>query len=133
MSHLRPYLLSKDARAQADFYVRALGGEIVSVLTHAQAMGTNNEYNDKVMHMCLTLTGGDSLFLADAIEPLAHGNAVMLTIAYPTESEARDAFAKLSEGGRVKTPFAFQPFGIYYGDLTDPFGVEWSVTIEPKA
>jgi len=34
-------------------------------------------------------------------------------------------FAGLAAGGRVTTPLAVQPWGDYYGKLTDRFGVQW--------
>jgi PhnB protein len=34
-------------------------------------------------------------------------------------------FARLAEGGRITTPLAIQPWGDYYGKLTDRFGVQW--------
>lgn len=41
----------------------------------------------------------------------------------------RDSTAKLlerlAEGGTVTTPLAVQPWGDYYGKLTDRFGVQW--------
>jgi PhnB protein len=42
------------------------------------------------------------------------------------ERDATDRlFAKLGEGGTVTTPLAIQPWGGYYGKLTDRFGVQW--------
>jgi PhnB protein len=34
-------------------------------------------------------------------------------------------FGKLAEGGVVTTPLGIQPWGDYYGKLTDRFGVQW--------
>jgi PhnB protein len=34
-------------------------------------------------------------------------------------------FTQLGEGGRVTTPLRIQPWGDYYGKLTDRFGVQW--------
>lgn len=39
MGALKPYLMSEDARAQAEFYTKALGGEIVSIITHEWLCG----------------------------------------------------------------------------------------------
>lgn len=72
-------------------------------------------------------------FVHKSIEPLARGSVIALTIAYDTESEAREAFAKLAAGGNVKYPIEMQPFGIFYGELTDKFGITWMITAEPKA
>jgi PhnB protein len=34
-------------------------------------------------------------------------------------------FGLLAEGGVVTTPLGMQPWGDYYGKLTDRFGVQW--------
>ncbi|MBN2983713.1 MULTISPECIES: VOC family protein [Cohnella] len=132
MGILKPYIISEDARAQADFYLRSLGGEIVSVITHGEAMGAENEFRDKVMHMCLSVAGSNYIFMADAVEPFAHGTGLYLSIEYKTAAEAGEAFAKLAEGGKVKYPFELQPFGLYLGEATDRYGVSWMITSEPK-
>lgn len=128
MGTLKPYIQSEDARAQADFYLQALGGKLMSVSTHGELMGAQNEFKDKVMHMCIAVAGENYVFLADAIEPVGSGAAVALTIGYATQDEAREAFGKLAEGGHVKHPIEMQPFGLYYGELTDKFGIRWMVT-----
>jgi PhnB protein len=34
-------------------------------------------------------------------------------------------FDKLKDGGHVTTPLGMQPWGAFYGKLTDRFGVQW--------
>ena len=34
-------------------------------------------------------------------------------------------FHRLAEGGTITTPLGIQPWGDYYGKLTDQFGVQW--------
>ncbi len=40
-------------------------------------------------------------------------------------AQTDDLFAKLAAGGEVTTPLAMQPWGSYYGKLTDRYGVQW--------
>ncbi|WP_333474245.1 VOC family protein [Paenibacillus gyeongsangnamensis] len=80
MGHLRPFLLSEDARSQAEFYTQSLGGEIVSVMTHEQATGAQHELKDKVIHLCLVVAGGNSIFMADSFEPFTQGSGVSLNM-----------------------------------------------------
>lgn len=133
MGSLKPYIISEDARAQAEFYTQSLGGEILSLSTHGELMGAQNEFKDKVMHMCLAVAGGNTFFMADAIEPFTQGSGISLTIDYKTESEAGEAFAKLAAGGHVKYPIEMQPFGIFYGELTDKYGIMWMITAQSKS
>jgi len=128
MAKLKPYILSEDARAQAEFYTQALGGRIESVTTHEQAMGAQNEFKDKVMHMCFSIPGENYIFMADAIEPVTRGGDIALSVEFGTQEEASAAFDKLSEGGKVKHPIELQPFGIFYGELVDKYQVTWMIT-----
>ncbi|MFD0589171.1 VOC family protein [Paenibacillus sp. GCM10027627] len=133
MGKLKPYLISTDARTQGEFYTVALEGEIVSVLTHEEAMGAQHEFKDKVMHMCISVAGNNNIFLADAFEPVVQGTCISLSIEYEREAEAAAVFAKLADGGQIKHPFELQPFGIYYGELLDRFGVSWMITAPAPA
>jgi PhnB protein len=38
-------------------------------------------------------------------------------------------FGKLAEGGTITTPIGMQPWGDYYGKLTDRFGVQWMLNL----
>lgn len=49
MAKLTPYIFSEDAKAQAEFYISALGGEILSVKTFGELPGSNEEMKDKVL------------------------------------------------------------------------------------
>ncbi|SDO03073.1 PhnB protein [Paenibacillus sp. yr247] len=53
MATLTPYFYSSDARKQADFYVKALGGEIVSLRTFADMPDADESLKNRVMHFML--------------------------------------------------------------------------------
>ena len=79
----------------------------------------------RVMHA--RFEGPGVLFFAsdnhDA-EPM-RGSAHMLVM---DDRDSTDRiFSLLAEGGTVTTPLAVQPWGSYYGKLTDRFGVQWMV------
>lgn len=126
-AQLTPYVLSEDARTQAEAYVQALGGEVVSVMTFGQLPGTPEALKDRVMHMAIALAGGNALFLSDAAAPAAGCRAIALALAFESEADARHAFAALGEGGKIKFPFELQPWGAYYGEIEDRFGVAWQI------
>jgi len=58
----------------------------------------------------------------DDAEPM-RGSAMMFELTDRRETEV--LFDKLAEGAHVTTPLAVQPWGDYYGKLTDRFGVQW--------
>lgn len=125
---MNAYLMSEDAKSQANYYIEVLGGEIQFVSTYGDAPGAPEAMKDKVMHLSLTLAGTNSLMLSDAFEPVSYNRSVSLSLTYNDEAEARAAYAKLSEGGESKYPFALQPWGAYYGEVIDQFGVTWMIT-----
>lgn len=131
---LTPYIISEDARAQAEFYVQALGGEIVSVVTQGQALGeeASEAHKDKVLHLSIVAAGVPFFFTDSVMEPSVPGNSLNLSLEFPTEEDAHAAFAKLSEGGKVNHPLERAFWGALFGQLEDKFGVLWMITNEVK-
>ncbi|WP_239618073.1 VOC family protein [Cohnella mopanensis] len=132
MAKLTPYIFSEDSRAQAEFYTNALGGEILSVQTHGQVSDQAGNNKDKVIHLSL-VAAGVTFFMTDS-EPgsLNYGNGINLSLEFPTEEEAREAFANLAEGGTVKHPLQPEFWGALFGQLEDKFGVQWMISSEAK-
>jgi PhnB protein len=129
MAKLYPYIFSNDARKQAEFYANALNGEIVNVLTFAEAPNTPEEIKDKVMHLVLQ-AAGQYFFMADAMEPVQKGTQLDLTLEFKTEEEARKAFEELSKGGNVLMPFERAFWGAMFGRVEDAFGIRWQIVTE---
>ena len=42
-------------------------------------------------------------------------------------------FNRLAKGGTITTPLGIQPWGDYYGKLTDQFGVQWMLNCPIKS
>ena len=55
-------------------------------------------------------------------EPM-RGSAHILMLDQHRQTET--LFAQMGQGGQVSTPLAVQPWGDFYGKLTDRFGVQW--------
>jgi PhnB protein len=133
MAQLTPYIISEDARAQAEFYTHALGGEILSVMTHGQLPDAKEAIKDKVMHLSL-IAGGINLFMTDSMfGPIIRGNGMHLSLEFATDAEARQAFDKLVEGGNVKHPLELAFWGALFGQVEDKYGVLWMISNESKA
>lgn len=65
-AQLNPYMMSEDARAQANFYIESLGGEIQFLTTFGETPGTPEAIKDNVMHLTLTVAGGNTLMISDS-------------------------------------------------------------------
>ncbi|GMA59572.1 VOC family protein [Alicyclobacillus fastidiosus] len=132
MAKLTPYFYSEDARAQAQFYVQALGGEIHNQMTYGQAPGTDEALKDKIIHMAFS-AAGVNFYIADTMhESPASNSGFDLSLEFKTDEETQQAFSKLSEGGRVIMPLEKQFWGSLFGRLEDKFGVKWQVTTEAQ-
>jgi PhnB protein len=126
-AQLTPYVISEDARTQAEAYRKALDGKVQSVMTYGQTPGTPEAIKDKVMHLAMTVAGENMLFLSDSFGAADGSRGIALALSFEIESEAREAFGNLSEDGTVKYPFELQPWGAYYGEVVDKFGITWQI------
>ena len=99
-------------------------------MTHNQSPGIPEEFKDKVMHLVLTIAGGNTLFLSDSFHPFEASRSMNLSLAFQDEAEARNAFANLCEGGTEKFPLQLQPWGAMYGEAVDQFGVTWMIVTQ---
>lgn len=115
------------------FYERCGLGKASILLRHGDGgMPTaTEEMRGKVMHA--RFEGPGIVFYAsdnhDA-EPM-RGSAHLLTL--DSREETDHVFAKLADGGVVTTPPRTQPWGGYYGKLTDRFGVQWMLSVPPAS
>ncbi len=86
---------------------------------------------DKLMHVALPV-GNDVLMASDVPESLGMkfvaGNNAHIAVQADSKDEAGRIFKALTAGGRVEMPIADQPWGDYYGSLTDKFGIGWMVS-----
>ncbi|WP_336772922.1 VOC family protein [Paenibacillus sp. MMO-58] len=128
MANLTAYILSEDAKAQAAFYVQALGGEILSVVTHGQLPESHEELKDMVVNLSMTAAGINFLMSDSVFEPLRQGNAINLSLEYSDEAEARGAFEKLAVNGKVICPLEPAFWGALFGHIEDKFGIRWMIT-----
>ncbi|HSV50760.1 MAG TPA: VOC family protein [Burkholderiaceae bacterium] len=107
------------------FYTQCGLGRVVEVLRYGvDGMPAKNEaMRGKVMHA--KFEGPDLLFYAsdnDDAEPM-RGSAHLL--AMDDRDSTNKLFQALGADGTITTPLGIQPWGDYYGKLTDRFGVQW--------
>lgn len=132
MARLVPYIFSEDARSQSQFYVDALGGELLSVMTFGDAPGTPEALKEKIMHLHM-VAGGITIFMSDSpSRQIERGNGTALSLLFDTPEEAHAAFDKLAAGGKVHDPLKQQFWGALFGALQDKYGVEWQVSTEQQ-
>ena len=114
-----------DCEAALAFYAACGLGAVTEMLRYGEdGMPCPSEaFRGKVMHAAFE--GPGVLFHAsdnDDAEPM-RGSAHILMLDDRTETDR--LFALLADGGQVTTPLGIQPWGDYYGKLTDRFSVQW--------
>jgi len=129
---LNPYLnfmgQSKDAM---EFYHSVLGGDL-TVQTYKDAGFPHDPKDDDlVIHANLMTEDGINIMASDGNdEHQVHmGDNVHLSLVGTDEAQLTQYFNGLAEGGTVEMALAKQFWGDTYGQLTDRFGVHWTVNI----
>jgi len=107
------------------FYTQCGLGRVVEVLRYGDnGMPVKNEaMRGRIMHA--KFEGPGVAFYAsdnDDAEPM-RGSAHLLVI--DDQASMRQLFERLAEGGNITTPLGIQPWGDFFGKLTDRFGVQW--------
>jgi PhnB protein len=85
-------------------------------------------WEDKVMHVTFRV-GASTLMASDGCGPDAGFKGFSLSLALPTEAEAKRIFAAFADGGQVGMPLGKTFWSPCFGMVTDKFGVGWMVTV----
>ena len=107
------------------FYAECGLGRIVDMLRYGEngMLAASAATRGKIMHA--KFEGSGVLFYAsdnDDAEPM-RGSAHILMMDDREQTTA--LFERMARGGNVTTALGIQPWGDYYGKLTDRFGVQW--------
>lgn len=133
MVTLNPYLsFESSAREALEFYQSVLGGDL-DVMTFGEMPGMPGvppEAAPLVMHGQLTTPHGLTLMASDTGGMMPYtaptsGVTVALTGGPDDHEYIRGAYDKLVEGGNEVMPMEKAPWGDYYGQLTDRYGISW--------
>ncbi len=120
---LTPYIVVHNGAEAIEFYQRAFGAEVVSVM--------KTEEGDKVMNAQLKF-GDSMLMLNDEFPDWGVFGAKTLgknpvTIHISCEDIDAEFQRAVDAGCTIKTPLEDQFWGDRYGQVEDPFGYAWSL------
>ncbi len=136
----RSYLTFQGRCAEAvALYERAFDATVQQILRFGDlppnpAFSVPDAYKDKVLQCTLTI-GDDFIRLSDCGpgQPLNDPESERLSIAVEASvSEIRNAFAVLSENGRVGMPLTETFYSPCTGVVFDPFGVMWNLVADKE-
>jgi predicted 3-demethylubiquinone-9 3-methyltransferase (glyoxalase superfamily) len=135
MQKISPHLwFDKEARAAAEFYVAAFGGD--SAVTSSTPLSDTPSGDVEVVSF--RLLGYD--FLSISAGPLFKFNpsiSFFVNFDPSQRTDAREAldalWDKLIEGGTALMPLGKYPFSEHYGWVQDKFGVSWQLILTNPA
>ena len=129
---LNPYLHFRGQACDAmTFYQSVFGGELdLTTFADLGGMGVPEEDAQQVMHAMLTVHDSMQLMGSDVPSSMPgefpNGRVALSGDDHDT---LRGWFRALSEGGTVHVPLEKAPWGDWFGQLEDRFGVAWMVNI----
>jgi PhnB protein len=135
---LQPYIFFYGRCEEAlKFYKDVFGGNydvrrFSDMPSGSSEMPMPPNYETKVMHA--TFNGPGFTFMASdgpgekQIDP-DEGN-ICLSVSTSDRAAGQRFFEKLSQGGKVNTPFGPVFWGGMFGDVVDKFGTEWMVSTQ---
>jgi PhnB protein len=134
MALLNPYLnFGGTTRDAMEFYQSVFGGQLdVSSFADFQMPGIDPGEANLIMHSQLSTPSGFTLMAADL--PASMGTVpdtshITVSLSGSEADELRGYWDKLAEGGQVTMPLDRAPWGDYFGELIDKFGVKWLMNI----
>ncbi len=133
MSKIGPYInFQGRAREAMERYHEILGGELVLWALDEKGSPKPAAPGDRISYARLD---ADGILLVGSdghpSYPPTVGDNIAIELAGTDRHRLTRIFEQLCEGGRMKGALAPQTWGADAGWLTDPFGVNWVVSIEP--
>lgn len=132
---IHPYLFFGGRCEEAiEFYREVLGARVELLTRHRDSPDPHPPgmlqpgFENKVMHATIRI-GTATLMASDGCDDQSRFEGFRLSLALPTDDEAKRAFAGLSDSGEVQMPLTKTFWSPCFGMVTDRFGVGWMVTV----
>jgi PhnB protein len=125
---LNPYLsFDGNCEEALSFYAKCLNGEIVDLKRFSEMPGSTEEQKNLVMHGILKFGGDCILFASDGskIPSTEKNNNISLSLDFDSVEDINNAFAKMSEGGKVTMELQDTFWNARFGMCTDKYGIAW--------
>lgn len=128
MNQIITYLtFNGNCREAMGFYHSCLGGELEVQTLAETPEGDKFPHDYKELVVNARLKKDNMLLMGTDLrdDELVSGNAVSILLDGHDESQIRDYYTKLGEGGTATHPLDKNHWGNLYGGLTDKFGHQW--------
>ncbi len=131
-TRLNPYVNFRGtAREAMTFYQSVFGGELdVNSFAEFGGMGAPENEQDQVMHSQLVVN--ETVVLMGSDWPSTMPGEIKngtISMSGDDEPTLRGWYDGLADGGTVDMPLDKAPWGDYFGQVTDKFGVSWMFNV----
>ena len=135
---VQPYLFFRGRCEEAiEYYKAKLGAEVAMQMRFKDNPEKPSpdkvprEFDQRIMHACVRIAGAE-LFMSDGMRSgPTDFDCVSLSLNLPTEAEAYRIFNALAADGKITMPIGKTFFAQCFGGVTDRFGVQWMVIVQP--
>lgn len=133
-AQLAPYInFQGHAREAMELYQSILGGELELFAAGEQGAPRPAQPGDLIQHARLS---GDGFLVVGSdghpSYPPTTGDNIAIVLVGSDRAAMQAAFDKLSEGGHVKMPLTEGPWGGAAAWLSDRFGINWNLDLQPE-
>lgn len=134
-AQVQPYLFFGGQCEEAlAFYGNAVGATVDMLMRHSESPEPpppgmlQPGFENKIMHASFRI-GGSPLMASDGCNSNSTFGGFSLSLSVANAAEADQAFAALSEGGKITMPLCETFWSPRFGMLVDKFGIGWMVTV----
>lgn len=124
-----------NAKEALDFYGRIFNSTPSTIMTFKdsppmEGITLSEEDLDKILYADFKI-GNNTVMISDTYpgQEFNRGNNITLTVGLDNEKELERVFNELSQGGEVTMELKKTFFSEKYGEITDKFGIYWSVLL----
>jgi PhnB protein len=121
------------AREAMELYQSILGGKLEFFAAGEHGAPRPAALGDKIQHARLS---GDGFLVMGSDGhpgyPPTSGDNIAIVLVGSDRAAMQAALDKLSDGGKVKMPLTEGPWGGAAAWLTDRFGINWNLDLEPE-
>lgn len=132
---ITPYLTFNGRCEEAlEFYRRTLGAEVEMMMRFSESPDPvppgvlQPGFENKVMHVSFRIRG-IPLMASDGCDDRSKFDGFSLALTLPTETEARQTFDALADGGSIQMPMGKTFWSPCFGMVTDRFGLGWMIMV----
>ena len=132
---IQPYLFFGGRCQEAiNFYSKTLGARVEMIMRYKESPEPpppgmlQAGFEDKIMHATIQI-GETVVMVSDGCDDKSGFEGFRLSLALPTEADARRVFDGLTDGGEVQMPLTKTFWSECFGMVTDRFGLGWMITV----